>query len=256
MKKLFIGCGVLVVLILGVLGWAVYQVYPDASEGQELIAAAFTKLEELDQSYPFEAEPKTQLDGQRFVKVLEIRVDQATYLRGVVDDLGALAEQFEEGEEPGWIDSFKLIIRATRQSFLLMGEASTKFAENLAAAQMGPKEFAWNTKVLWACLRRVDQGAGEPGLDDLRGRFDEFEVFYVEQRENNKDLPVLGELIGNVSPAAIAQASDLLASDIERVKDGLYAPQFDHLYLLLPAHQLEELEVVVEPGGTGDPAGR
>jgi hypothetical protein len=256
MKKLFIGCGILVVLILGVVGWAAYQVYPDATQGQEQMATAFAQLKELDQAHPFEADAQTQLDGPRFVQVLQIRVDQAKYLRGIVEDLGSLAEEFEDGEEPGWIESFSLLLRAMKQSFLFMGEASTKFAERLATAQMGPSEFAWHTKVLWACLRRVDQGAGEPGLEDLRGRFDEFREFYKEQKDANDKLPVLDELIGDVPSSVIAQASVILATDVERVKDGLYAPQFDHLYLLLPAHELEDLELMVEPGGAEAPAGR
>jgi len=256
MKKLFIGCGILVLLILGALGYVAYQVYPDASVGQERMVAALVQLKQLDQTHPFESEAQTQLDGQRFVQVLETRVNQTEYLRGLIDDLESLSDDVEDDEELGLIDSIKLFIRGAKRSFLLMGEAAGVFAENPAELEMGPSEFAWHTKVIWACLRRVDQGAGEPGLEELRGRFEEFEEFYMKQRQSNDDMPVLDALIGDIPAAVIAQASVVLASDIERVRLGLFAPELDHLYLLMPVQQLEDLGVVVEPQDAGESAGR
>jgi hypothetical protein len=249
MKKLFIGCGILVLLILGVLGYAVYQVYPDAKEWQSRWTTAIAQLEVLDQSHPFEAAAQTELDNQRFVQVLDLRVELVEYLRGTLQDLESVGAEGEDGEELGVIETFKVFFRATREPPIV-------FSERLTTAGMGPTEFSWHTKVLWACLRRVDQGAGEPGLSELRGRFDEFETFYEKQRKHNDDLPVLSDLIGEVPQAVIAQASAILISDIQRVHDGLYAPELDHLYLMLPIQEIDDLGLVVEPGGGVDPADR
>lgn len=242
MKKLFIGCGILVLLFVGVLGYGAYQLYPDYEVLQERWTMAIGQFEQLERTYPFEAEAQSQLDSPRFADVLDMRVEMAEYLRETVRSLDAAFGEDETGEDLGMIESFRMLLRATREPPIV-------FADHLATAAMGPTEFSWYTRVLWACLRRVDQGAGEAELGDLRGTFEDFETFYAGQRQQNNELPPLNEVIGSIPAAVVAQASIVLASDVERVRDGLSSLEFDYLYLLLPIQEMKELGMLIEQEG-------
>ena len=87
MKKLLIGCGVLVLLLLSGVGYIYYQMWPYVVAADE----AKEGLVRLEDRFPFDAEAQSLLDAERFATSLEIRIRIGRELADSVSALQASA---------------------------------------------------------------------------------------------------------------------------------------------------------------------
>lgn len=254
MKKLLIGCGCLVLLLLGAGGWFVWQFVPAVTAIQDSMVSATTQLNELDQQHPFDEEAQVELDTQRFAQALDIRV-------GLKDDFARWEADLEsiDDEDVGFGNFIET-----------MTGAMTRFADMfellpnaLEGQGMGPTEFIFHSRVLWAALDSIGAGAGGPELDGLRGEYDTMVGAYGQIRQQNPELPpTFGELVGEVPPALVISARQVLAADALRVEAALAQPQMEVTLLGLPeimADALQEFDVegvsveIDSANGTEDP---
>jgi hypothetical protein len=243
MKKLFIGCGIVVLLLLGGLMFLAWEFGADIRALQAQAQAALASINAVGQAHPFDAAAQSTLDKERFQTALDVRAQLA-------DDLVALGEQMEElqrkedaGEsELGWRQMVHRMIGSVTGIM-------PKFAERLSSAQMSWPEFAWHTRVLWSVLYRVDIGVAEPGLEPLRNSYSTFKSRYDALRRDQKGLPELRDLLGEFPPAVLSAAAEVMASDLQLVKQGLRVPEVEHLYMM-PVTSTEELSYVDMPADT------
>jgi len=238
MKKLFIGCGIVVLLIVAALGYVTWQVYPQVREWQSQWEGAFTQLQALEQKYPFDAQAQAAapLDAPRFAASLDLRADLADNLTHAYDKLETIAGKDEQGEQLGFVDMI-------REMFRTAAPLMPDFQAQLSKQQMSWPEFAFYTRLLWACLYRVDAGVGPPELESLRGSYDKLNQNYdrLRQEHAGQKLPPLADVIGKFPPQLLNEASALLAQNLQRVELGLAVTAVDHFYMQ-PITRLEDLQ--------------
>jgi hypothetical protein len=243
MKKLFIGCGIVVLLLLGGLMFLAWEFGPDIKGLQAQAQAALASINAVGQAHPFDAAAQTSLDAQRFMVALDVRAQLADDLVQLGDDMQELQRKSDSGESDiGWRE---LVHRMIGSVTSIM----PKFAERLTAAQMSWPEFAWNTRVLWSVLYRVDIGVAEPGLEPLRNSYTTFKNKYDSLRREQKGLPELRDLLGEFPPTVLSAAAAVMAQDLQLVKQGLRVPEVEHIYMM-PVTTAEELSYVDVPADT------
>ena len=253
MKKLFIGCGVLALLVLGALGYFAWQVWPMVEEFSQKFTVFGSEMVALEEAYPFEHDDPDHLDSERFAASLQVRDDMAARFSAMESELDAYGREQEEADVGilGLLD----VVGGALQRFMPIFDDVTTI---LDGAQMGPSEFSHHTRVLWATLQAVDAGAAGPELEPLRGSFEEFRRRYGEmQRENSEDWPPFDELIGAFEPGVIATAKAVLAVDTQRVLDGLSDPFLEATYMRLDEFtwDFQEMEREMNAGSEGGGAG-
>jgi hypothetical protein len=243
MKKLFIGCGIVVLLLLGGIMFLFWEFGSDIRALQAQAQAALASLNALDKAHPFDAAAQTSLDSERFLAALDIRAQLAEDLVQLGDNMQELQRKEDAGESDiGWREMVHRMIGSVTGIM-------PKFAERLTAAQMSWPEFAWYTRVLWSVLYRVDIGVAEPGLEPLRNSYTNFKSKYDALRRDQKGLPELRDLLGEFPPAVLADAAAVMATDPQLVKQGLRVPEVEHLYMM-PVTTTEELSYVDVPADT------
>jgi hypothetical protein len=182
MKKLFIGCGIIVVLILGGVGFILYQVWPQMRDLQTQWTVAFERIESVDREYPFDPLAQTELDAPRFAQSLDVRAAIADKLIAAGKRIDELAKQHHNDEGVGVFDMLRGFFQTTTTIL-------PDFAAHLEEARMSWREFAWHTRLLWACLYRVDAGVGPPELEPLRGSYERLKENYARAQRESKELP-------------------------------------------------------------------
>ncbi len=210
MKKLFIGCGVVLLVLIGVLAAFVWQLMPDIRAAQAAWEQTGERLQTLEQSFPFDAE--TDLDPGRFASHLELRAA----LVGSLRDLESEIEAGEDDEEAGFSEILSRTLRGIAPLATAVGNAFEQ-------ARMGPSEFSYHSHVLWTVLRELDSGTGGPEFDPLRDRYSALSEIYDRSFEANKELPPLDEMIGPEDgyPQGVLDAARIaLASDMERAVEA------------------------------------
>jgi hypothetical protein len=247
MKKVFIGCGIAVLLGLLGLGYVLYQLWPNVTKVHREWTAAIEQLNALDAQYPFDAKQQAQLDPARFELMLDVRIELADYFTTFAAQMDAMEKSQAERGGPGWIGSLQ-------QFFDQLAPVLTEFASRLKAAGMSPREFAWHTRVMWAVLKRVDDNLAGPELEELRGRYEKFSERYEAMRREQPELVSLDEyLLANLPPAALKSAEQLMAKDLGRVNRALAVTDVDHLYMQ-PVQRIEDVEriepLAPAPGAT------
>lgn len=243
MKKLFIGCGIVVLLLLGGLMFLAWEFGADIRALQAQAQAALASLNALDKSYPFDPAEQTTLDAERFAVALDVRAQLADDLVELGDSMQELQRKEDAGESDiGWRELVHKMIGSVTGIM-------PAFADKLTAAQMSWPEFAWHTRVLWSVLYRVDIGVAEPGLEPLRNAYTTFKSKYDALRRDQKGLPELRDLIGEFPPAVLSAAAEVMGRDLQLVKQGLRVPEVEHLYMM-PVTTAEELSYVDVPADT------
>ena len=246
MKKVFLGCGIAVLLGLLGLGYVLYRIGPNVTRVHREWTAAIEQLNALDAQYPFDAKVQTQLDTARFELMLDVRIQLADYFTTFAANMEAMQAAQSEDGGPGWIDSLK-------QFFDQLAPVLTEFASRLKSAGMSPREFAWHTRVLWAVLARVDENLAGPELEELRGRYDKFAASYEEARKNQPELVSLrDDLLANLPPEVVKSAEQVLAKDVGRVKRALAVTDVDHLYMQ-PVQRIEDVERIEPLASPAEP---
>ena len=127
------------------------------------------------------------------------------------------------------------------------------FARRLDEAQMSWPELSWHSRVLWSVLHRIDVGAAEPELAPLRGTWDKYSALYQQLARTKSGLRPMRDVIGDFPPAIVAEASALVAADIDRVSQGLGLLVVEH-WFLTPVDRLEDLQFSSEPDLRDEPA--
>src|SRR5262249_29560833 len=86
MKKIFIGCGIVVLLLLGCIAFLAWRFWPQLQEFRHKTDAAVTRLNALTVAAPFDPAGITTLDTDRFARVLDVRAQ-------ICSDLNATTER-------------------------------------------------------------------------------------------------------------------------------------------------------------------
>ncbi|MHC5210347.1 MAG: hypothetical protein ACYTG2_06490 [Planctomycetota bacterium] len=240
MRKVLIGCGVLVLLAMGFIGYVGYHLWPSVSGWHEAWIEAVGELDALDAQHPFDPEAQAELDVERFDLMLDVRVQLAEYFTEFHESLRDIEERDNQEDEPGWLE-------LSSSLFEIMSPMLHEFAMRLGNAGMGPTEFSWHTRVLWAALARVDAGVAGPELESLRGEYSRFREGYERQARQQAEMISLEDLVRSVPPEMLVQAAEVLARDPARVKGGLTITDFDYLYLQQPKNIEDLMEVAVQP---------
>jgi hypothetical protein len=226
MKKIFIGCGILVVLLLGALGYLAYKVAPHVKDSVARFERFGTEITVLEESFPFEQTPG-ELDTQRFASALDLRVDLKARFQQMEGDFDEYGEQLEE-EDTGFFDMLDVLAGAMGRFYPLLDDVPSLLRE----AHMGPSEYTHHCRVLWAALQQVDAGAGGVALEPLEGEFDRFRGAYGQMRKQDEDeWPPLSELLGEFDPQVLEQARAMLAVDTDRVLAGMVDTEFEAIYM-------------------------
>ncbi len=232
MKKIFIGCGVLVLLVLGFLGYVAYQFVPVV---QEAIATAERMQQDftaLDQDYPFDETQVEALDIERFSSVLELRIELAQELELLNADFEKFGDDLEEkdlgifdmGEFAGMLMSGMSRVQG------LTGSVPSLLRQR----EMSATELSWHCRVMWATLNLIDAGAADEQLEPLRGEFDTFSREYELMRKENNDneMPVLSEVIGEFDTKILEEAKAVFELDPQLVLDGRTEAMVEVFYLI------------------------
>jgi hypothetical protein len=248
MKKVFIGCGVVVLLGLIAIGYLAYRIAPDIQRLNKEWQAAIAVLESLDERFPFDPKAQTELDVARFDQMLDVRLGLGEYLKGLEQQVEELEQAEAEDRGPGFVGTIKEVIGQ-------LSPVLTQFATRLEAASMSWQEFAWHTRVLWGALARIDAGLGNPELDALRGEYKKFDAHYEAVRREQGELPPLKDLLADLPPEALVAAEQVLVRDVGRVHRALVLTEVDHLYMQ-PIEGLEQIEKGKLPAlSPSEPAG-
>ena len=221
MKKVFIGCGIVVLIGLLAVGYLTYAVWPNATKFVQQWIAASDELNALDREYPFDARAQTGLDPARFEQMLDVRVQLADYFATVTAQMEAMKQQ----DGPGLIGQFQ-------QVFDQFAPVLTEIAARLREVKMSPQEFAFHTRVMWGVLARVDSNLTGENLKELRGRYTKFKEDYEKlQGEERNHLANLDELLAVLPPEALKTAEEIMARDPARISLALTMTEIDHLYM-------------------------
>jgi hypothetical protein len=242
MKKwIFIGCGSVLLLLvgaLGFLGWAFYGPVMDMYNQWELERPRF---EALQTRFPFEPAAQQGLDTDRFVEHLDLRVALAEEF---------LAMQLNVARD---VDDESLgIVDRMRAPFIHFTALPSMVAAEFEDAKMSPAEFAWNSRLLWASLRSLDKGLGGEALAPLRDRYSTLRQMYDEAIKDDNEMPGLDELIGpdeDFPPGSLELVQGLLAMDVDRALKAVGVLSAEPL--AMQATDPEGLETLIFPGQHG-----
>lgn len=248
MKKLLLGCGILLAIGLGTLGFVVYQLWPDIQHLSERAQLFEARVSTIERENPFDAKAVSELDTERFASYLELRSEARVALMAMVEDVRALGEQTEE-EQPGMIEQMRTFL----QRIPMVYDAILPLLET---HRMSLAEMGWHTQVLWATLENIDSGGGGESaqLDALRGVFPMLRKAYDEA--DTEDGRPLDELLAAIDASMVSSARRILALDVPRVKEGLLEPEVEAVLMLVSVGsnaKLGSVEVVVQDdAGHGD----
>ena len=226
MKKLLIGCGCLVLLVLGAGAWFVMQLAPGFTQMQDGVADAAMRMHALDHAHPFDPDSQEELDAERFATALDVRI-------GLKDDYERWEAKMEALDPGDGAEAFKNLIAAATGAMELMAEQFALVPTALEGTAMSPKEFVFHSKVLWATLDSIGAGAGGDAFDsDLRGQYDIMVGAYGEIRQSDPNLPTsFDALVGEVAPGLVITARQVLASDPLRAESAIAQPGMEVLLL-------------------------
>ena len=201
MKKLLIGCGILVLLFLGALGFLGYKLYPSAREMYDSIQSSTVAMEELDRRFPYDPQTADSFDQESFAEALAMR----TELRGQMHLVSEIIEGAEH-EDAGVLDSMA-------QVFSALSDAIDRLIVTLNSGSMGPTEFSHHMLTYWAAASSAAAGGGDASeLASLIKEFETFKVLYSKKRDMREDMLPLEQRLSEVDEALTAGARAYLAT--------------------------------------------
>ncbi|MCB9897606.1 MAG: hypothetical protein H6825_06365 [Planctomycetes bacterium] len=229
MKKLLVGCGCLVLVGLGGLGFLAYEVGPVLTASIDSTEAANARFAELDQRFPFRATTAEGLAVDRFEAVLDARVSLAAGLE-------RFGERVETAAREGVLDVFTTLF-----DFAPLFE---DIPDQLEQRGMGPTEFNAHVRLMWVALASLDSGVPGAEFDALRGRWSEMRGEYQQMQRRIEGLQRLEDLVGSFPPEVVEQARDAMARDSQRVLDGMAGTVSEVAYMSIPPMS-EELALML-----------
>jgi len=242
-KAFFIGCGFLLLLVVGGLAFVGYTFIPPVKALYEQFEVDQPRFSALEDSFPFDVEAESQLDVDRFTTHLELRVTLVDYARTLEEDI----QRSLNDDSIGFIEQLRV-------PFTRALGITTHVATTFEEAHMSLSEFAWYSRVLWATLRNLDKGAGGMALAPLRGRYSELRQRWEEATRDDEDAPTIDEIIGaeqDFPPAVMDTALALVAQDTDSVLAGLAFIEAEPFFMQAHGNDPESLQDVVFPGESG-----
>jgi hypothetical protein len=221
MKRIFIGCGIVVLLLLGGIGFLAWRFWPHMQDFKAKTEQAAARLSALNVSAPFDPSAIASLDAGRFAAALDLRAQICDDLKGANERLSKLQDK---DADIGMLAGMQLTITE-------LGDMTPRFAERLEAAHMSWPEFAWHTRLFWSVLQRVGLGAGDPRLTELSGAYKHLDEVYEQEREH-AELPQLKDLIGDFPPGLISDAGAVMATDVARVRASLGMAEGEKFFMM------------------------
>ncbi len=227
MKKLLIGCGVLIAILLGAVAFLAYQVVPAIQETAQQFEIAAEHLKELDQSHPFSTPPESAFSPERFISALEL---QETLFGAVLSRIGSL------GQDRG-------LVETVLEGNDLVQDSLSDIVEGLTARSMGPTEFSWHSSIFWVSLKRIGAGFGPAALEPYSNCYQDLDQQYEEHRAAdspsfNDNLPEVDSSISDAAIAIMATRLDLL--DAITMEPELETQELSFLFM--------NLDEIVESG--------
>lgn len=200
MKKILIGCGVLVLLLAGFVGYVLYQLWEPMKAFAETWEQSTFALMELEEQHPYDSETATEFNGPRFQAALDMRGDMRARLRELNDSMMAIEKaglSFDAITDG--LDAFKL----TAESVV----------DEMSAAKMAPSELSHHMMCYWAAASSASAGGGDPAkLAPLIEEFHTFRKLYGEVRQRERDLVPLEDRLSEVTEPFVTGARDWLES--------------------------------------------
>jgi hypothetical protein len=221
MKRIFIGCGIVVLLLLGGIGFLAWRFWPELQDFRKKNDEAVARLNALTISAPFDPAGISSLDTSRFAAALDIRAQVCTDLKAANERLSKLNDP---DDQPGMLEGMSLTLHE-------LTSMMPRFADRLEAAHMSWPEFAWHTRLFWRVLQRISLGAGEPRLAELQDSYSRLEKVYDQEREH-AELPQLKDLVGDFPPAMISEAEAVMATDVSRVRASLGMLEAERIFMM------------------------
>ena len=224
MKKLLLGCGVLLALGLASMGYVVWQLWPDIQQTAADAEEFERRLMDLEEAYPFEPDEQTELDGSRFATSLDMRVVIGRNVSDWKDSLDAFGDTIEE-RDLGFIEEIRGLITRFTKMFEIIAP--------LEDFSMSPSEFNYHTRVLWAALDTIDKGLGDdPAFDSLRSHYQTMKKQYNKNRaEGSLEIE---ELIGQFDASVLSKARNILKTDPARVDQAVTHASAEAIFMTLP----------------------
>jgi len=241
MKKILIGCGVVLLLVVGGLGYVAYVLAGDVKAVMVAIDRATSELERLDERYAYDERTAT-LDTQGFLRMLDVREVLAERMQEVGTELEAYAGAAAD-DGPGLLDMAKWVLRTAPD---LLGS----FTRALEAERMGPTEFGAYTRIMWIALRRIDASADD--VSTLRGLYGDHKELYERETDRNyPDALPFDELLGDAPHPVVEAATEILRAHADRVREVLRYTTLDPFFMLMPIEASDEPHIVFLPDAPG-----
>ncbi len=222
-KALFVGCGLVLALVLGLFGFAYFVLREPFAQWQAATEVQQARLIAINEAHPFEA--GETVDRERFTRHLELRVD-------VIAVFMTLSEEFarlQTDEELGIVD----MLRGFASPMIALPEA---LIDQFEQAEMGTPEFAHHSRLLWAVMRELDKGTGGDRFGSVRGRYAELKTHYEEAYGEIEEYPALDDLIGTAQDfpqETLDAALHIMGQDLELLLQATAAFAFEPLALQL-----------------------
>ena len=198
MKKVFIGCGIAVLVVLLVLGVVGYHVVKFAKSVGDEVNKVGEQFEALDAQLAFQVPPDGLIRKDRFDAWVDIRLKTA----GETD---AFIEAFDDF-------SLKKITSLRDQSFSYIYSVT----DAMETAGMSPKEYSWISQQVVGVLDSGD-GRSNPALREIVIAFDDLsdtDEDFSNRKQNLHTLgiPVTSDQIERTTRLLVARKDDILTS--------------------------------------------
>lgn len=201
MKKILIGCGVLVLLLGGFVGFILYQLWePMVALGETWEQSIFA-LQELEERHPYDSETVTEFDAARFQVALDMRSDMRNPLRELHEAMIAI----DKATVSSKLEAMTRGLDAVRVTFEIV-------VDELSAERMAPSELSHHMMCYWAAASSASAGGGDPAaLAPLIEEYHTFRKLYAEVRDQGQnDLVPLEGRLSEVSEPFVTGAREWL----------------------------------------------
>lgn len=212
MKKLLIGCGiVLLLVVIAVIGVGIwgYMVVSDFVGGWSNATAA---VEQLDADFPFTAPADDSLDANRLEAYFAFRREFYDYLSAdpTVSKMLSDDPQVQQSIGPGELISFGTAGIPTHIE---------KMAELLRAREMSPREAGWQMRTMVGTITRAAREGDQRMqtlLEDLNVTLDQFnsaidEANNSEAQQARVDLEQIAAEAEDIPQAELQENVELIA---------------------------------------------
>lgn len=165
MKKVLIGCGVVFLLFIVVVGGLTVWGVSKANQWAKTVEAAGKKMETIRAQYPFTEPADATLDPERTAAYFKARnaiMAAVAQEQGMKDFLAAV--NTPQGQQPQSVNPFGMVFGMMGAIPRLIDVAAAEF-EN---AKMGPDEFQYHTRVVYLTLAQAEiDGKGGAAIDAI-----------------------------------------------------------------------------------------